>query len=489
MTLRNYINEHEEEYATVYQTNNIEYDEEMNEYGSEYESEESEQNFVDRNWKRTIVSRVAYLLGISKDHFAEDKNFEPEEYEFMNKDKQARIVRNLCMIRTSIFRNNQKIYNAMMFEFKNLSGMPDYIPRAALDGLYEDGIYLEKSNYKLNNYSIDINNLLKNHIHNCKNLFPSWVNWEYVKPLFIIPNGSTESGIAAASREYGAKRMNLPYSMYINWPASQCGNILYHDGRFMQKLYEVNYDRFMDLSKVKDATEKTKVGIYDYLEESRKSALIVDCENSDPYKLYAMLKNLDQKVLLSKVLEIILFDDFHTTDAWKILEEFTSIPVTYKQIDLIKENKSLVDQTLMITATKMVYRDNIDSFMLAASDSDYWAMMTELPDTRFLVIIEDMKCGPDIKAAMGEKGILYCSLDEFCTGDISDIKNKIFSKELRVEIDQLPAFNIHDILDEAILRTRMQITGDERNAYYKKIVKNLHLVVDDTGNVHISIEQ
>ena len=57
-----------------------------------------------------LVSKVAYLLGVSKRIF--DNEHEPAKldvYERLEKDKNARIIRNLCIIRTSIIRNYKSI--------------------------------------------------------------------------------------------------------------------------------------------------------------------------------------------------------------------------------------------------------------------------------------------------------------------------------------------------------------------------------------------
>jgi len=57
-----------------------------------------------------IVSKVAYLIGVPKRIF--ENEHEPpklEIFEKLDKDKNARIVRNLCMLRTSIERNYKKI--------------------------------------------------------------------------------------------------------------------------------------------------------------------------------------------------------------------------------------------------------------------------------------------------------------------------------------------------------------------------------------------
>ena len=446
-----------------------------------------EEPIRDERWKHTVASKTAYFLGIGEERFSENEVFDREVFDELRKSKHARIIRNLCILRTAILRNSAQIHNAIIYDMKNLSSLPEYIPQKSLTELAEDGIDIQKANYKLNNYTIDINGHIKNRINNCKQFYPEWVNWDYVKEIFIMPDGTKESGVIAESRRYNANKNTFPFRMYINWAYDDCGNILYHDGRFMQALYEMHEDRFEDMSKVRDASEATKTSIYDYLDKSRKASIIVDCENSDVYKLYAVLKNLDQKALLSKITSIILFDDFHTTRAWELLKEFVTIPVIYKQIDRVKENKSLVDQTLMITATKMVYTEEVDSFILAASDSDYWALMKELPDTRFLVMAEYEKCGPDIKMAMEQKGIHYCYMDDFCTDNIADIKNRIFMKELRKDIETSVRIDLNEIISEAIERTRMALTPDEKEAFIKKIQKNLHIIVDN-GTIILSID-
>ena len=459
-------------------------------YSTQEDEKEIEDSQVrDDRWKHTITSKVAYLLGVTEEHFADGDIFDRGVFDELKKAKPARIIRNLCMLRTAILMNSASIHNAITHDFKNLSSLPEYIPQKSLMELSEDGIDIQKVNYKLNNYTIDINSHIKNRINNCRQFFPEWVNWDYIKEIFLMPDGTKEQGVISESRRYNANRNTFPFRVYINWAYNDCGSILYHDGRFMQTLYEINEDRFDDISKVRDASEATKTSIYDYLEKSRRASIIVDCENSDVYKLYAVLKNLDQKALLTKISSIILFDDFHTTRAWELLKEFVEIPVVYKQIDRVKENKSLVDQTLMITATKMVYTEQVDSFILAASDSDYWALMAELPDTRFLVMAEYEKCGPDIKLAMEQKGIHYCYMDDFCTNNIADIKDRIFLKEIRNGIDELVKIDIHDVIEDAIQRTRMPLTADEKNAYCKRITRDIKPVIDESGILKLSISR
>lgn len=45
------------------------------------------------------------------------------------------------------------------------------------------------------------------------------------------------------------------------------------------------------------------------------------------------------------------------------------------------------------------YKNDVDSFVIVSSDSDYWGLISSLPDAHFLVMIEREKCGPDIRSA------------------------------------------------------------------------------------------
>lgn len=266
-----------------------------------------------------------------------------EWYEKLHADKNARIVRNLCMIRTALELNFKAINNRMRFDMCNLHSLPEYVPQDSLNELLQDGITIVRSRALPAQYIVDINKHISNRINNCKSLFPLWLKWEYVRKLFLMPDGLNEKGIKAAAADYYANKNKYPYQVYINWSYMDSGNILYNDKKFVSLLYEANADYFTDLSKVSDAGNLTKAGIYKFLDKSERVVVVVDCENSDPYKLYATLNNLNQEALLNKICKIILYDDIHTTSAWKILERFTQIPIEHVLIERIKENKSLVD--------------------------------------------------------------------------------------------------------------------------------------------------
>ena len=379
-----------------------------------------------------LVSEVAYLIGVPKRIFEND--FESPQlsvYERLELDKSARIIRNLCILRTSIERNFKKINDLMRMEYKGLYSIPEYIYPECLKQLGEDGVdFIKRSSTKLCHHVIEINRIISQRIHNCKNIFPVWIKWDYIKELFLMPNGLTEAGTKTAADIYYANLSFYPYQMYINWPPKDEGNILYNDKKFATLLYSWHNDRFMEGSKVSDAGAYIKNSIYDFINENENTVLVVDCENSDPYKFCAALRNLDREII-KKISRIILFDDVHTTDTWSILESYIRIPVEYLLIERIKQDKSLVDIRLTTRVCKEHWQNQVNAFVLVSSDSDYWGLISALPDAEFLVMIEHTKCGPDMKSALEERGIFYCYLDDFYTGNSEDIKRDAILREMK----------------------------------------------------------
>lgn len=399
--------------------------------GSEYAGEQIA--YKDSTYE--LVSKVAYLIGVPLRIFQNEH--EPPKIEIYNRleqDKNARIIRNLCIIRTAIERNYRKINDIMRMEYRGLLSMPEIIPASSMQQLSNDGInFIKKSSTKLCHHIIEINRLISDRINNCKSLFPIWINWAYIKELFIMPNGLTEDGTKDAADIYYASLSYYPYQMYINWVPMDEGNVLYNDKKFATLLYQWHCDAFTEYSKVSDAGDFVKNNIYDFIDDSEKTVLVVDCENSDPYKLCATLKNLDYEVM-QKITAIILFDDVHTATAWRILENYTRIPVEH-------------------------------------------------------IMIEREKCGPDMKAALAESGIFYCYLDDFYSGNSEDIKKNALFKEMYRWIDNSVHLNVNDMFDAALRNTRIEMSPAERRQFYEKHIRHMTLTIDENGNVSIELKR
>lgn len=436
-----------------------------------------------------IVSKIAYLIGVPKRIF--ENQHEPPKLEIfqqLENDKNARIIRHLCIIRMEIERNFKYINNKMRMEYKTILTLPQFVPGDSINQLLADGInFIRTSNTKLCEHIIEINRIISDRINNCKHLFPLWLNWKYVRELFIMPNGFCERGTQAAAAVYYENIRLYPYQIYINWRPSDQGNILFNDKRFVSLLYRWHGDEFTEYNKVSDAGSYIKDSIYDFIDASQKVVIVVDCENSDPYKLSATLRRLNS-AYTEKITSILLFDDIHTATAWSILEKFTNVPVEHILIERIKQNKSLVDIRLTARACQEYYENNVDSFVIVSSDSDYWGLISSLPKAQFLVMIEHDKCGPDMKSALADSGIFYCYLDDFYSGDSEELKTNALFQEMREYMEKAVQLNVMDMFNDALRATRIEMTSAERQQFYDKYVKTLQLSISDEGKVSLVIK-
>lgn len=180
------------------------------------DTQKNERNFEDQiaarqqytlyeNSTYMVVSKMAYLIGVPQAIF--ENEHEPPQMEWyleLEKDKNARIIRNLCILRTAIERNFRSISQAMRYDLKSILSLPEYIPPKCIDQLTADGISIYRANAQPIQYILDINHHISNRINNCRGLFPIWLKWEYIREIFIMPGGTTEKGTKAAADEYYA---------------------------------------------------------------------------------------------------------------------------------------------------------------------------------------------------------------------------------------------------------------------------------------------
>ena len=460
------------------------------ELDQEYDYYEEDERILYKDSTYDIVSKVAYLIGVPK-HIFENEHEPPklEIYELLDKDKSARIIRNLCVVRAAIERRFGKINDKIRKEYKSIYSLPELIPQDALRQLDLDGAsFYKKSSTKLAHHIIEINKLIRDRINNCKHIFPVWLNWDYIRDLFNMKNGLTEEGTKAAAGVYFSNLECYPYSIFINWNPQPNGNILYNDKKFVTLLYQWHNDYFSDYSKVSDAGSFVKSNIYDFIDDAKRVVMAVDCENSDPYRLCATLKGLDADVT-AKIQKIMLFDDVHTVDAWRILESHTKIPVEHIMTERVKQTKSLVDIELTAMTCREHYVNLVDSFIIVSSDSDYWGLISSLPEAKFLVMIEREKCGPDMKAALANSGIFYCYIDDFYTGDGEDLKKNALFNEIYRALDEALKLNVKDMLDDALLATRIDMSPAAKRQFFEKYIKRMSLVIDDDGKASIELRR
>ena len=133
--------------------------------------------------KKKISAILAFLIGIDK--FTLDNHFD-NECDILFKNENALKIRYLNRIRTTLFLHYKYISKEIQYNMKNINTI-DYFNYDEITWLMEHDIKVMQSNCSADKYLYKIGILINEHINDCKNLFPEWVKWEYIKDLFIIP--------------------------------------------------------------------------------------------------------------------------------------------------------------------------------------------------------------------------------------------------------------------------------------------------------------
>lgn len=436
---------------------------------------------------KNIVLIVAFLIGVRKSaYISVYGNTGSELLNTLENSKEALIIRYLCKLRTTLMQRFRKTDNAIVYECKNIDSI-EWYDSENISALQKWGYNVILANKKAADYAVHFNTLIHDNIDICKSLFPDWIKWDYIKDLFIIPKFQSQQHLKYEFEKYMSNIDYYPFQMFIHWKPRDVGNLLSSDGKFLDYLYQTNNDYFADRSKYRNAVDDVKNNIYSFIDGSYKTVLAVDCENSDVYKLYSMLKNLNKNEI-AKIEKIILYDDKNTNSGWDFLEKFIRIPVEHIEVQRVVDHKSIVDMRMATGISREFYVNDVSSFILLSSDSDYWGLISSMPEANFLVVIEYEKCGQAIKDMLNENGIYYCSLDDFCTGNIDDLKRAVLLNELYKLLPDLLQYNGKQLAYKLYEIARIEADENEIMNFYSKYIKTIRLTVDDNGNFTFKVK-
>lgn len=440
----------------------------------------------------TIVSQVAYLIGVKKDSF-QNGRLQSDIYERLDGNVAARRIRALCRIRNTLMRFLDEIENAFLYNMKNLDTLPSYFSRDDLRFLQNIGISLVKPNAKPIAYLFTINQHITNYIHECSELFPLWLDWAFIKEMFIMGDATKESMVRRKAEAYYNNVNWFPYQCYINWQFNDdYGNLLHFDAKFITLLYAAHGKVFNDYHMVIDAGYDTQNFFHHFIMENEDVVFFVDCENSDPYRLCATFRNINKhhEDYASHVRKIILYDDVNAATTWSIFDRYIEgINVDHRMIKRLQNGKSLVDSNMIAGACDEFYKNGVRAFVIVSSDSDFYALTTTLPDARFLVMLEHGKQSTHLMEALGNAGIRYCFIDNFSQGTINDVKIDALLAQLNEYLLDTVHLNVPVMLEEVYKRARIQLSPAEEKTFMEKYIKRLRLSVDANGDVSIMLPE
>lgn len=435
---------------------------------------------------RDLSFKVAYLIGVKDEHLQYYKDEYKNKLAELQKNREASVIRALSRLRTALMLNFSKTDKKMKFELKNLSSI-DWFDKKDLQYLSDNGIMIEQANYTAAKYLMDLSKYINDNISKCESLFYDWQRFDLIKKLFTIPKYNKDEVLKRESVSFSINRKKYPYQMYVYGLPDDCGNLLYDDERLLQSLMIQNGEEYVPTSNTVDANYETKDKIYKYIDDSTHIVVVVDCENSDAFKFMGVLTSLDPDET-KKISKIILFDDVHADIGWDFVCNHINIPVEHINVERIVERKSLVDMRLAVEVSKLHYTGSIDSFIILSSDSDYWGLISSLPNANFLVMYERAKCGQKIKDVLDKNGYSYCSIDDFCTGSVEEFRNSILLSIIKKKIDKIVPIDLETMINEAYTETRIIVSDKERKLFEQKCLKHLKLVVTENSVCKIEFQ-
>lgn len=435
------------------------------------------------NSSNKVVTIIEYLLGVSEKVL--NTYCDAETVAKIADRPAAQIVRALSIVRMSIFKNFDAVDYDLKYNMKNLD-VQEHFASEVIATLCDNNVPLLKTNYDADAYIRYVTELLSKHIDECKDLFPSCIEFSYIKKLFI-PKGYSDTNVRKREmRKYIANMPLYPIGLYICWEPKDRGNILLNDEKFLTILYQENKDKFNKAYLFKDVSQMAKGVINDFIAEAEKVIFAVDCENVDPYKLFGMISSLSSKVR-NKIGEVILYDDVNANVAWGSFENLVSIPVTHIRTVRVLEHKSVVDAQLIMGVMKACYESSTDSVVLCSSDSDFLPLIQVLKDIKFMVLYEKCKCSNVTIGNLKNNGVPFYALDNFYQADNDELQKSVFIDSLKKLLPTYIGRKVEDLFKAIQEETHQALTDVQMKKYYDTYLKKIRLDVNEDGVLSVSV--
>lgn len=441
-----------------------------------------------RNHSKVNALTIGYLLGVKEDflHMIEEDG---DKYEAVigrvSKNNDATAIRSLNNIRTNFMLNFKAISRNMRVSAAN------YTPIYQMDCFKEDfkilnrlGITIYSQKGDINEYLRLINTEISKRIDGVRGLFPDWVEFKHIRFMFIMP-----SDVEEESKHFQANQNNYPYKRYFHWIyPEECGNILLTDERILSIAYTNDGEAFNDGHRVVDASDSVKNNINEFINRGKKIQIFIDGENIDPYCFASAIYDLKEHEIdkIDKI--VVYYDVMFSPRAWQMLAHFTSgIDVEAIPVERIKEDKSLVDHKLVAGISKAFYKEDVDSFILVSSDSDFWSVIEDVP-ANYLVMVEKDNCGSEFKKILRSNDIFYCYIDKFQTPEDDLFFKTVFRKELQAVIDEkfVPC-KASELLYSALRQSYADVSQGVYDSLYNKYIKRLKFEIDKDGIIQIVV--
>ena len=422
----------------------------------------------------SIVMAVNYLIGVPEDVFANMIANHDSDYQKLRQNKNARVLRNLCRVRNAIVLNWESVSDQMTNQRKSIYTC-DLIPKDAFDQLSKDGVYAAKSTHTMPEFTMkDVNSNIANRLGLCRHIFPDDIEWDRIRDVFMMPGGLSHSGAYHGAEAFRRQYRSYPQEVYANIKEGASKRVFEDDLTFLACIYGIS-EKDVD---VQDCAIESKRSLESFLSASRKSIIIVDCENADPIRLCGTI-NMISDAARRKVAKVLLIDDEHTSPAWEIFAKYVNVPTEREVVRRIVSDKSLVDIKLATTASMEHYKNNVDSFVLASSDSDYWGMISTMKTAKFLLLLQEKKCSPHMQEAAARGNVPISWVDGITTQNAINLRDATLLQSVNDKLKTLP-IDIIGAIEQAIKESLLVLTDEDRDAAVADYMNKLTFQTSDS---------
>lgn len=475
---------------------------------------------------KVLCSKIAYLIGVKEDNFypaENERGLLRPVFEEMDKNRDAQIVRDLCILRFRMIRNNAKIQQAFMFGGCNIGTLPqetgkdgtefELLPRDAIRRLHRNGIDVFMNRPSVYAYLMLLNRNLSQQLDRpaVRQLIAPEVNWQYIRRMFLFPTDTTEKNVMNAVSEYFQNRTRYPYACYINW-AGGSGNILINDDQFLQRLYEYNEDYWGD-----PGSEEMQA-LNQFLGGSEDVLVLVDCATTD----LASLEELHRRAetwYASHIAKIVLLCPAAAKDLWqplagKLHAELHTVEETYivgtddwrtVLTDIISDQMFVPDCPLILaTADANLLHDLADDELLSGkylimtrhdcetgwSEQKQSEHLCRLPEVsvpyarKEQIAFARMQARLDACQRLNMADLVAQALDEVPNGFAPEERQQLAERmQARLSVCLLPS--VADLVAQALGETPYDFTPEERQQLTETCRRRLTVAVDAADNLRL----
>jgi hypothetical protein len=101
---------------------------------------------------------------------------------------------------------------------------------------------------------------------------------------------------------------------------------------------------------------------------------------------------------------------------------------------------------------------------------------------------EYAKCGAAIKNALSEHDIYYCSIDDFCSGNVEEFKRAVLFDVLDKYLPDIVYLNGKELVQQIYDEARITASDKEKDTFFQRYIRTLSLKCKEDGTFEVVLK-